>query len=139
MVGVAGEPTSNSALRSFRERNVRIYFSGIGLSGVGTWAHNTAVILLVRELGGGGLELGISTACQFGPFLLFGLHAGAIADRADRFRLTRTLQSIQALVALALAAAVFTDVVNLPIVYALTATFGAVSYTHLTLPTTSRV
>lgn len=127
MVGVADDTASNSALRSFRERNVRIYFSGIGLSSVGTWAHNTAVILLVRELGGGGLELGISTACQFGPFLLFGLHAGAIADRADRFQLTRRLQSVQALVALTLAAAVFTDMVNLPIVYALTAAFGALS------------
>ena len=127
MVGVDESADVGGPLRSFRERNVRIYFGGIGLSSVGTWAHNTAVILLVRELGGGGLELGISTACQFGPFLLFGLYAGAIADRTDRFLLTRRLQTLQAVVALSLAATVFTDIVRLPIVYALTLAFGTLS------------
>ena len=55
--------TSTNPLRSFREPNVRIFFGGLIVSGIGTWVHITSAILLVIELGGGGLELGIVTAC----------------------------------------------------------------------------
>jgi len=77
------EPVKNTGnpLRSFKERNVRIFFGGIAISNIGTWAQLTVLVLLVRELGGGGLELGIVTACRFAPLLFLGLHAGAIADR----------------------------------------------------------
>jgi len=62
-------------LRSFKERNVRIFFGGVAISHAGTWAQLTTVILLVRSLGGEGLELGIITACQFLPLLLFGMQS----------------------------------------------------------------
>ena len=114
-------------LRSFQERNVRIFFGGLWISTIGTWAHNTAVVLLVRELGGGGLELGIAAAAQFGPLLVLGLHAGALADRVDRHKATIRVQTVMGVVALVLAAVVFTDTANLPIVYALTFLFGTLS------------
>ena len=51
--------TDSNPLRSFRERNVRIFFGGLWISTIGTWAHNIAMVLLVRELGGTGLGLSI--------------------------------------------------------------------------------
>ncbi|NCG25881.1 MAG: MFS transporter, partial [Actinobacteria bacterium] len=85
--------TDSNPLRSFRERNVRIFFGGLWISTIGTWAHNIAMVLLVRELGGTGIQLGIAAACQFGPLLLLGLYAGAVADRVDRYRTTLRLQA----------------------------------------------
>lgn len=119
--------STGSPLRSLRERNARIFFAGLGLSSIGTWAHNTAVVLLVRELGGGGLELGVAAACQFGPMLLLGLQAGALADRSDRLRLTIRLQIALAVVATALGLIVLAGEATIPVVYAATAVFGTLS------------
>lgn len=44
----------------------------------------TAVPLVVLEAGGGGLAVGVIGAIQTLPNLLFGLHAGAAADRISR-------------------------------------------------------
>ena len=119
--------TDSNPLRSFRERNVRIFFGGLWISTIGTWAHNIAMVLLVRELGGTGIQLGIAAACQFGPLLLLGLYAGAVADRVDRYRTTLRLQAAMGVVALVLAAVIFSGDVNLGLVYGLTFIFGTLS------------
>jgi MFS family permease len=119
--------SNTNPLRSFRERNVRIFFGGFAISGVGTWAQTTALILLVRDLGGGGLELGIVTACQFLPTLLIGLYAGAVADRVDRYRLTMRLQALAGLLAMVLAFLDFGGLVSIPLVFAMTALSGTLS------------
>lgn len=114
-------------LRSFRERNVRIFFSGLAVSGVGMWAQTTAVVLLVRALGGQGLELGIVTACQFLPLMLLGLYAGAIADRTDRRRLTIIVQALMGIEAVVLGLVDLADLETLPIVYSLTLVSGTLN------------
>ena len=114
-------------LRSFREPNVRIYFSGLAVSGVGMWAQTTAVVLLVRELGGRGLELGMVTACQFLPLMLLGLYAGAIADRSDRRRLTIIVQAVLGIEAVVLGLVDLADLETLPIVYFLTLVSGTLN------------
>ena len=111
-------------LRSFRERNVRIFFGGIALSNAGTWAQLTTVVLLIRQLGGGGVELGIVTAAQFLPLLLLGLYAGAVADRIDRFRRTMELQALMGLLAVALGIIDLADRESIPVLYAITFAFG---------------
>ncbi len=55
------------------------------------------------------------------PWLLFGLFAGALADRLDRRRLVVTVDLLRAGVLLVLALSIVTDVVNVPVV--LTALF----------------
>ena len=97
------------------------------VSTIGTWAHNTAVVLLIRDLGGGGVELGVAAACQFGPMLLLGLKAGALADRSDRYRRTMHFSMVLAIIALTLGVIVFSDAVNIGIVYAMTLMFGTAS------------
>ena len=119
---VTGRDTN--PLRSFREPNVRIYFAGLVVSGAGMWAQATAVVLLVRALGGGGLELGIATACQFLPLLLLGLYAGALADRLDRRRLTIVIQALMAVEVTVLGLVDLADAETLPIVYLLTLISG---------------
>lgn len=114
-------------LRSLRERNARVFFVGLWISTVGTWAHSTAVVLLVRELGGDGVELGLAAACQFGPLLVFGLHAGAIADRVDRYARLARLSIVLALVAAALGALVLGDAVDLRVLLVMTLGFGLAS------------
>lgn len=111
-------------MRSFKERNVRIFFGGVAISHAGTWAQLTTVILLVRSLGGEGLELGIITACQFLPLLLFGLYAGAVADRVDRHRTTMLLQAAMGVHALVLAAIDFLDFESIPVLYGMTLLLG---------------
>ena len=50
------------------------------------------------------------------PWLLFGLHAGAIADRVDRLRLVVVANLLRAVVLVALCATILTGVVNIAVV-----------------------
>ncbi|MEZ0578825.1 MFS transporter [Nocardioides sp. MH1] len=50
------------------------------------------------------------------PWLLFGLYAGAIADRVDRLRLVVVADLLRAVVLVALGATILTDVVNIGVV-----------------------
>ncbi len=106
---------------------MRIYLGSFVASGVGTWAQTTALILLVRSLGGGGLELGLVTAFQFLPILLLGLWAGSIADQVNRYNLTIFLQGALAAQAALLGVVVLSGVESLPALYLLTAMGGVLS------------
>ena len=71
--------------RSFRHRNYRILFAANALSNIGTWAQRIAQDWLVLELtNNSGTALGLVTALQFAPVLLFSLHGGAMADRVNK-------------------------------------------------------
>lgn len=118
---------ASSGSRTFRalgERNARFYFGGLMVSNVGTWLQATAQVLLVRRLGGNGLELGIVLACQFAPLLLLGLWAGAIADRHDRRKLTLVTQAAMGLQAILLGVFDLLGTISIPGVYALTLLLG---------------
>lgn len=87
--------------RSLRVRNYRLYASGQVISNIGAWMQRVAQDWLVLNLThNSGTALGIVTALQFTPTLLFGLWGGVIADRYDKRRillLTQVLMSISAL------------------------------------------
>jgi MFS family permease len=88
--------------RSLRVRNYRLYASGQLISLTGTWMQRVAQDWLVLSLTNSGTALGIVTALQFGPSLLFGLWGGVIADRNDKRRVLLLTQTALAVVALAL-------------------------------------
>lgn len=73
--------------RSLQIRNFRLFFIGQFISQTGTWMTMVAQTLLVLDLTGSGILLGVLAACQFGPVLIFGPWAGTIADRYDKRRL----------------------------------------------------
>lgn len=70
--------------RSFRVRNFRLFFIGQTISQTGTWMTMVAQTLLILELTGSGVLLGLLAAAQFGPVLLLGFWGGALADRFDK-------------------------------------------------------
>ena len=79
---------ANGNWRSFRHRNFRILFPANALSNIGTWAQRVAQDWLVLELtNNNGSALGLVTAVQFAPVLLFSLHGGALADRVNKRKL----------------------------------------------------
>lgn len=73
-----------STFRSLQVRNFRLFFTGQFISQVGTWMTMIAQTLLVLELGGSGVALGVLAAAQFGPILLIGPWTGTLADRFDK-------------------------------------------------------
>ena len=77
----------SDTFRSLRIRNFRLFFIGQFISQTGTWMTMIAQTLLMLEITGSGVMLGILAACQFGPMLILGAWTGAIADRVDKRRL----------------------------------------------------
>jgi MFS family permease len=69
---------------SLRVRNFRLFFIGQVISWTGTWVQWVAQAWLVLQLTGSGVGLGVVTALQWSPVLLFGAWAGAVADRLDK-------------------------------------------------------
>lgn len=110
--------------RSFRHRNYRILFPASTISNIGSWAQRVAQDWLVLELTQSGIYLGIVTAIQFTPFLLFSLHGGAFADRFDKRKLLIGTNALGAFSAITLGTLVMTNQVELWHVFALAAVLG---------------
>ena len=75
---------ASDTFRSLRVRNFRLFFIGQGISQVGNWLTLVTQTLLVLALTDSGVAVGLLTACQFAPILLFGAFAGLVADRSDK-------------------------------------------------------
>jgi MFS family permease len=89
--------------RSFRHRNYRILFPANAASNIGTWAQRVAQDWLVLQLtDNSGIYLGLVTAVQFAPVLLFSLQGGALADRVNKRKLLIFTNCIGALSSLGL-------------------------------------
>jgi MFS family permease len=114
--------------RSLRVRNYRLFASGQIVSLTGTWMQRVAQDWLVLELShNSGTALGLVTALQFTPTLLFGLWGGVLADRYDKRRLLLVAQAAMGLQALALGLLDVTGVVALWHVFLLAALLGTTS------------
>ena len=79
------DDNANPGLR--QNRDFRIVLVGQGISAIGDAISVTTMPLLVLALTGSGLQMGIVGVLQRLPDLLFGLPAGAYADRWDRRRM----------------------------------------------------
>ncbi|AYG81371.1 Enterobactin exporter EntS [Streptomyces hundungensis] len=81
----APNPTYNKrgggTFSSLAVRNYRLFFSGAIVSNIGTWMARITQDWLVLTITGSSVAVGITTAMQFLPMLLFGLYGGVIADR----------------------------------------------------------
>ena len=108
-----------------KHRNYRLWFSGQIISLAGTWMQNVALAWFIVELTDSAIAVGALAFARFGPFLLFGLFAGVIADRLDNRRLVMGTQVAQMLVSVALTALAFSDVRSAAAVYVLAALGGS--------------
>jgi MFS family permease len=111
---------------SLRHRNARLFFFGLLVSNIGTWMQMTAMSLLVYELTGKAADVGITLFCQFLPMLVLGVWAGAVADRVDKRKMALLTQGLLAAQALTLGGLYLLDLVNLPVVYALSLLLGVI-------------
>jgi MFS family permease len=82
--------------------NYRRYFIGQLVSLSGNWMQTVAALWLILSLTGSGVAVGLTTALQFLPMLLFGAWGGLLADRFPKRRLLMTTQVLMALPAIGL-------------------------------------
>lgn len=75
---------STRAPSVFASPGFRAYFAGQAFSYVGDGLRVIAIPLLVFHLTGSALSVGVTFALELGPFALFGLVGGSLADRLDR-------------------------------------------------------
>jgi MFS family permease len=109
-------------------RNFRLFLTGQFISAIGTWMTFTATSWLVLTLTtGSGTALGVNAALAFGPVLVLGPWGGVLADRFDKRRILTFTQGTAAVISLSLATIVFTDVVSLWMVFALSLASGIVT------------
>lgn len=102
---------------SLKIRNYRLFFMGQVVSNTGTWMQRIAQDWLVLSLTGSSAAVGITTALQFLPMLLFGLYGGVLVDRLPKRPALLVTQSAMALSGLALAALTLTGQVQVWHVY----------------------
>jgi MFS family permease len=114
------------AFAALTTRGYRIYLGGQSLANTGSWMQRIAQDWLIFSLTRSPTAVGVTIALQFGPMLLLGLHAGAIADRLPKKRILLTTQLLNVTAACALAAVTLAGVVRPVDVYAFALTAGAI-------------
>ncbi len=93
MTAIANEPAGGRAGWLVRYRSalsrgdVRRLFGGLVISGVGTWAYNTALIAFVFERTHSLGWVGAAGLARFIPSLVLSAYAGVIAERVERVSL----------------------------------------------------
>ncbi|MGW7817281.1 MFS transporter [Streptomyces puniciscabiei] len=92
-----------SMFSSLKIRNYRLFFVGQVVSNTGTWMQRIAQDWLVLSLTGSSAAVGITTALQFLPMLLFGLYGGVLVDRLPKRPTLLVTQTAMAVTGLALA------------------------------------
>jgi MFS family permease len=113
---------------ALRVRNFRLYASANLVSLTGTWMQRIGQDWLVLQLSGdSGVALGITTALQFAPTLLFSFYGGVLADRYDKRRVLVLTQAVMGALALVLGLLVAVDGIVLWHVYVLAAALGVAS------------
>ena len=77
---------------ALRHRNFRLFWTGHGLSVIGTWMQSIAVFWLIYRLTDSPFMLGLVGVAYFLPVSVISLFGGVVADRVDRRRLIQTTQ-----------------------------------------------
>ncbi len=80
----AASPGLMRTVAALKHRNFRLFWSGQLISLMGTWMQNMAQGWLVLQLTNSPFLLGLVSAVQFLPLLLFSLVAGVAADRTPK-------------------------------------------------------
>jgi MFS family permease len=107
--------------------NYRRYFAGQLVSLSGTWMQTVAALWLILSLTDSGLAVGLTTALQFLPMLLFGAWGGLLADRFPKRELLMVTQVLMALPAIGLFAVTLGGIATPWMVYLAVFAMGAVN------------
>lgn len=119
----------SATFSSLKYANYRIWFAAALVANVGTWMQRVAQdwLVLTDLSANSGVAVGIVTALQFAPVLLFSAWAGVLADRVSRRKLLMVTQGASGVLALALGVLVLSGHVQLWHVYVFAGLLGVVS------------
>lgn len=98
--------------RALGSRNYRLFFTGQGVSLIGTWLTRTAMGWLVYELTGSTFLLGVVGFSGQFPTLLLAPFAGVLVDRWNRHRVLVVTQALAMVQSALLALVTLTDIVT---------------------------
>ena len=93
----------NKNFPALTHRDFRLFWTGQCVSLIGTWMQTVGQSWLVYQITNSSFKLGVITALQFTPMLLFSLPIGAFIDRHSKKKLLLIVQIIMALNAFLLA------------------------------------
>ncbi|MFA6213578.1 MAG: MFS transporter [Candidatus Obscuribacterales bacterium] len=114
----------DETFRSLKERNFRVYNTGMFISSVGTWMQGVALSWLVYRLTGSAAALGLVTFASNLPLLLLTFVGGMTADRFDKRKILLITNSIAMLQAIVLTVLVFTGLASVTWIIVLAAILG---------------
>ena len=112
---------------SFQVRNYRLYYIGQIISTSGTFMQSIAQAWLVLKISNSGTALGIVSALQYIPILLFGTLGGVVADRLPKRTVLYFTQSAAGILALILGILTALNLVTLWMVFVLAFCLGWVT------------
>ena len=122
-----------SVCPALSHRNFRLFWTGQCISLIGTWMQNIGQAWLVLQLTNSPFKLGLVTAMQFLPVMLFALFAGTLVDRFPKKTVLIFTQASLAILATVLASLTYFKVVQYWHVLVLAALLGIVN--TLDMPT----
>ena len=118
----------HATFSSLSNRNYRLYFTGQIISVSGTWMQRLAQAWLILSLThNNGFALGVESALQFLPMLLFGAWGGVIADRFDKRRILLFTQVVAGVLALGLGVIVAVGAATVLLDYVFSVLLGLVN------------
>ena len=118
-------PPEARALSALGHRRFRLYSVGVLFSLTGNWVEAAAFGYVVLLLGGSAASLGLIGFLNTIPNLIFGLPAGALADRYSRRTLIFVFQGANMALAILLAVLWQTDSLTVPLLGALAVIGGS--------------
>ncbi|MFC9249276.1 MFS transporter [Streptomyces sp. NPDC057136] len=121
------ESKPGGTFSSLKIRNYRLFATGAVISNTGTWMSRITQDWLVLSLTGSATAVGITTALQFLPMLLFGLYGGVIADRLPKRQILLVSQAMLGLCGIALAVLTLSGAVEVWHVYLIAFLLGMVT------------
>lgn len=100
-------------VRALSNRNYRLFFTGQGISLVGTWMQSIAASWLLYRLSGSAFILGLSGFFSQIPVFLISPVAGVLGDRWNRHRIIIAVQVMSMIQAFVFAAITLTGIVQI--------------------------
>jgi MFS family permease len=121
-----------SLVRALAHRNFRLFFAGQGVSLIGTWMQQTAMIWLVYQLTKSPFLLGLVGFAGQVPGFFLAPFSGVVSDRFHRQRLIVLTQSLAMVQALLLALLSFTGTIEVWHIVVLSVALGVVNTFDMT-------
>jgi len=112
---------------SLRSRNYRLYFTGQGISLLGTWMQNIALSWLVYRLTGSVFLLGLIGFTTQIPTFVLSPFAGVLIDRYDRLKIMILAQTFFMIQASVMALLVLFHLIEVWHIIVLSLVFGVIS------------